>query len=181
MASRLTSLQLGPVIAALAAGVALGVYGGDAVFQRNINFTPDGNSTGAVLQVNGVTQAQWVPVACTATGGNVKVSGGAKYNTCIAASPLTTTGTIVGLGLECGSVPAAFAFDMSFVKSRTSGTGSAFLNLGNKSAGTGAGIYFLTGSMLWNPADLIKVGTLTSVNAATDCQLMYQIRDKYGS
>ena len=178
------ALQVGTsAFMTLAASVLLYVAGTINV-ERNVNFTPVGTTTGAVLQVNGTTVYQSFSFACTNTGGSLQLSnGGSVYDTCIAASPLTTTGAITAIALDCGGVPKPFAYDVGFVKARKAGTGAGIQNLNNKTAATGSLTMFSTGVVLWNPVDYIKLGTLTSVpNAATnDCRLRVELFDKYGS
>jgi hypothetical protein len=149
-----------------------------------VDFAQTGTATGVVLSLNDVTQLQILTIPCTNTGGAVQISnGGAKYDTCIGASPLTTTGAITAITLACGSVPRPFAYDVSFVKTRQTGTGVALKNLSNLSTGTGVSAHFGTGYTLWNPADLLKLGTLTSVptTSGNNCQLRVVLHDKYGT
>lgn len=170
MPNRSTGTIIGTTLGVLAgltlgAGVALSVVGSLKI-RDQINFTPNGTTSGAVIQVNGVTEIQAYTVPCTATGGNVKVSGGAKYDTCIIPPILSSTGAVKELSLMVGNSPNALPFDCGFVKGRVSGTGTAFTNLGNVSTGTGLTFRFATGSLRWNSADYIKCGTLTSPNSA---------------
>lgn len=181
-----TPTRIGPVIvgttlqsvlaATIAAGVALFVRGPLQV-QGPINVTPNGTSTGAVVQVNGVTEIQAYTVPCTATGGNVKVNNGAKYDTCIMPPILTTTGAIKEVSLHTPTSPNALPMDCGFVKGRVSGTGSAFQNLGNFSTASGSIYRFATGSLRWNSADYIKCGTLTTPNSAFTGYLRVEFYD----
>lgn len=175
-------------LSSLAVGVVLGVYGGDAVFQRNINFTPDGTTTGAVLQVNGVTEDQILSSTCTATGGNVKTSfdgttgTGAKYNTCLLANPLTTSGTLFDISIKCGSAVAkALPGDLSIVKGRTAGSGTALKNFSNVSLGSGAYFLFSTGATVIPGGSFLKFNTLTAPGATADCKLRARLYDLYGN
>lgn len=162
-------------------GVALTIAGATLTnvltLQKTINFTPDGTSSGVVIQVNGVTEIQAYTVPCTATGGNVKVSGGAKYDTCIIPPILSSTGAIKEISLMVGNSPNALPIDCGFVKGRLSGTGTAFQNLGNTSTATGGIIRFSTGSLRWNSADYIKCGTLTTPNTAFSANLRVEFYD----
>lgn len=133
---------------------------------KKVNFVQDGTNTGVVLQVNGVTEVQAFTVACTATGGNVKVSGGAKYDTCIMPPLLTTTGAIKEVSVAVSGSESAVGIDCGFVKGRVSGTGTSFTNLGNVATGTGLIFRFGTGSLRWNSADFIKCGTLATLGGS---------------
>lgn len=179
MPTRFTSLGIKGTIAV--AGVAtLASIAATSV----VNFTQtDGTSTGAVIQVAGLTRLQTFGVTCTNTGGNVKVSGGAKYDTCISRSPLSTTGTLVDVSLECGNSPKPYNYDLGFVKGLVSGTGVGITNLNNRATASGSLHTHSTGAYLWNPADYLKLGTLTSVptTSGNDCKLWVTIQDKYGS
>lgn len=120
-----------------------------------------------------------VEVKCTGTGGNVKVSGGAKYDTCIIAPQLTDTGSIQTVELEIIAAPANVNIDCGFVKGTEAGTGTAFTNFNNKASGTGARIVFSTGSLRWNSVDYVKCGTLTNPTSAFDAVLRVDYRDDY--
>ena len=165
------------VFTALATTVAL-YLGGALNIERVVNFVPTGNTTGAILQVNGVTQKQIFTFACANTGGV------ASYDTCISASPLTTSGAISAISLECGNVPRPFAYDVSFVSAVKTGTqGILITNLNNKTAGTGAFVSTLSGAIIWNPAQFLKLGSLTSVptTSGNDCVMRVEMFDKYGT
>lgn len=175
----------GVLLGSILASGYMAFFNGGIQVRDAVNFTnQNGTSTGVNLKVAGLTRLQTFSVPVSQTGGNVKVSGGAKYDTAYARSPFTTTGTLVGLALECGGVPKPFAYEVGFVKSRLAGTGSrVHANLDNKTAASGSLAVFLTGATLWNPADAIKLGTLTSVpvTSANDCKLWITASDKYGS
>lgn len=181
----MASAKTGTLAAFGLAGVALGTaltLTLTSLTTQTVNFAPNGTTTGSVIQINGVTEDQIFTTTCTATGGNVKVSNGAKYNTCITASPYTTTGAITQLEISCGNVPTALPGDLSFVKSRASaGSGAAIQNFSNVSLATGAILNFSTGSTLWNPADFVKFNTLTTPGSAVDCRLRIRAYDKYGT
>lgn len=167
MATRFTSLGIsGTATIAGLATLALVTISNTLTLMKPVNFTPDGTSSGAVIQVNGVTEIQAYTVSCTATGGNVKVSGGAKYDTCIMPAILSTTGAIKEISVAVSGSEVAAGIDCGFVKGRVSGTGTAFTNLGNVNTGTGIIFRFGTGSLRWNPADFIKCGTLTTLGPA---------------
>lgn len=153
-------------LAGVALGTALTLTLTTLTVKQAINFTPTGTTSGAVIQVNGVTQYQAYTVACTATGGNVKVSGGAKYDTCIIPPILTTTGAIKEISFAGIGSETVVGLDCGFVKGRNSGTGTSFQNLSNIVTGTGVIARFSTGSLRWNSADYIKCGTLSSLGSA---------------
>lgn len=163
------------VIGAVGAAAALNING-------HVNYTQTGSETGAILQVNGVSRFQRFTVPCTATGGTNGVGG--YYATCLARSPLTTTGVLLGVSVECGNVPQPYAFSGGFVKARANVVGVSFKNFAAAGAGTGklAAVHS-TGAYLWNPADLIKINTATAVRAASgdNCVLGLDTFDKYGS
>ena len=138
-----------------------------------------------VYQLAGTEYERITSIACTATGGNVKIGGGAKYNTCAIASPLTTTGALKQISLQCGNVAKALQGDISFAKTAVGGTGSALVNGSNVIMGTGAYIYTLSGVTLWNPADTLKFGTTVSPTGALnatryDCTMRAVVEDIYG-
>lgn len=162
----MASAKSGTLAAFGLAGVALGsalTLTLTTLTTETVNFVQDGSNSGAVIQVNGITELQAYTVACTATGGNVKVSGGAKYDTCIMPPILSTTGAIKEVSLAVIGSEAANGIDCGFVKGRLSGTGTSFTNLGNVNTGTGLIFRFGTGSLRWNPADFIKCGSLSTI------------------
>lgn len=152
-------------LAGVALGTALTLTLTTLTTQR-VNFTQSGTYSGAVIQVNGITEIQAYTVACTATGGNVKVNGGAKYDTCIMPPILSTTGAIKEISVAVSGSETAVGIDCGFVKGRVSGTGTAFTNLGNVNTGTGIVFRFSTGSLRWNSADFIKCGTLSTLGGS---------------
>lgn len=153
-------------LAGVALGTALTLTLTTLTVKQAINFTPTGSTSGAVIQVNGITEIQAYTVACTATGGNVKVSGGAKYDTCIMPPILSTTGAIKEVSFAGSGSESVVGIDCGFVKGRNSGTGTSFQNLGNIVSGTGVIARFATGSLRWNSAEYIKCGTLSTLGGA---------------
>ncbi len=125
-----------------------------------LGFTTNGTQTGVVLKDATTTAFATKYFDCTGTGGNVKVSGGVKYDMCIVPPQLTTTGSIMRISLMISASPSVVGIDCGFVKGRVSGTGTSFVNLNDKASSTGAIITYGTGAMRWNPADYIKCGTL---------------------
>lgn len=104
---------------------------------------------------------------CTATGGNVKVSNEAKYDTCFTRLPLSSTGVITAVSMEFASTPVALGLDCGIVTAAVNGTGTVLLN--NVQATTGSTLYVdqaeFSGSLL-PPGKLpgnqfFKCGTLT--------------------
>ena len=142
-----------------------------------LDFKTNGSQSGVVLKDNGTVALATRIVDCTGTGGNVKVSGGAKYNTCIVGNPLTTTGAIQSISLMVSASPVAVGVDCGFVKSLSSGTGTAFTNLGNVATATGLTLTFSTGSLQWNSADYIKCGTLGTPTTSFAAKLRVQYFD----
>lgn len=156
MASRFTSIgvKLAATIGSLltvGAGIALtGVL--------NFSATNSGTSTGAVLQVGGQTRWQTFSSACAGTGGLTGL-----YSTCYARSPLSTTGTLLGWGIECGNWQVSMSADVSFKKGLFSATGTALTNGNNVTIGTGANLQsMLAVPVSWNPADILAVGSITT-------------------
>jgi len=166
MATAKTGTLAGFGLAAVALGAALSLTITNLTVKEPINFTPTGTSSGVVIQVNGITEVQAFTVSCTATGGNVKVSGGAKYDTCIMPALLSTTGAIKEISFAGIGSESVVGLDCGFVKGRNSGTGTSFTNLSNVVTGTGVIARFATGSIRWNPADFIKCGTLGTLGPA---------------
>lgn len=151
--------------------------------RKSINFTPNGTTSGAVVQVNGVTEIQAYTIPCVATGGNVKVSNGAKYDTCYLPNPLGSTGAIKELSLMVVNSPNVLGVDCSFVKARVSGSGAPVVGVFNNIQTATGSIYRYTagsGSIVvprWNSADAIKCGTLTTPNSAFSAYLRAEFYD----
>ena len=133
-----------------------------------------------VYELNGTeTKRVMAPVTCTATGGL------AKYDTCITASPITTTGAITKVSIECGNVAESLTGDLSFVEAVETGTGTALVNFDNAVIGTGATVVFNTGSVLWNPTNYLKFGTLSTLTGTLnttryDCVMKVEVDNIYG-
>ncbi len=143
-----------------------------------VNFAaPNGTSSGAILQLAGTTVKQIYQTDCTGTGGNVKVSNGAKYDTCIMPNPLSTSGAIQSISLMVSANPASAALDCGFVKARLGGSGSAVTNLNSIGASSGALAYFGTGTLRWNGADFLKCGTLTDPTSSFAAKLRVEFYD----
>ncbi|MEO5366365.1 MAG: hypothetical protein H7831_08430 [Magnetococcus sp. WYHC-3] len=136
-----------------------------------------GVETGATIYLNDVAQQKINTAVLSNTGGV------ATYDVLSLRSPLTTTGTILQLSIECGNVPRPFTGDLGFAPTVNAETGSTITNFGDKTFGTGSRVYFLTGATLWNPAQRLKFGTLTTVptTSGNNCQLRYSLFDTYGS
>jgi hypothetical protein len=133
-----------------------------------------------VYTLNGTEISRVRQVACTATGGL------AKYDTCYMASPLTTTGSLKEVSLECGNWKVAMSGDLGFVKAAETGSGSPIARMSNQSLGTGAYIIHQgTGATLWNPADKLKFATLVTPTGTLnttryDCVMRVDLEDIYG-
>lgn len=140
----------------------------DAPSGQDLVYTLDGT------EVERITQ-----VACTATGGLT------TYDTCYMPSPLTTTGALKSVSIQCGNVAKALPSDLGFVKAANSATGAALPNFNNVSLGTGATFFYGTGYTIWNPADKLKLGTLTAPTGALNttrynCIMRAVVEDIYG-
>jgi len=157
MATKLSSLQLGgTTLLTLAVGVA-GYFLGTTQVTGPVDFQQTGNSSGAVLQVAGVTRYKHYEGICTATGGKT------TYSSCSIVAPFSTSGALLGFSLEAGNMAVALVGDVSFKKSATSASGTALTNGNNISVGSGA----LTASMLavpvvWNSADILTFTTIVT-------------------
>lgn len=183
MATRFTSLGVkGTLTVVGLTTLALVTLSNTLTLQSGINFTPTvGTTTGAFIQVSGTTELQIFRTACTNTGGL------AKYPTCLARSPLTTTGAVRTITLECGNTNKALSMSGGFVKASTTAVSASFPTLRTISVGTGGHFAYnalaTSGSYtLWNPADLLKFQTVTSIPAGgIDCLVRTEMYDKYGS
>jgi len=177
-----SSLALGTITATVAAIMALTSWvNGSAILQGNLFFDTTTNTSPAIY-VNTLARAGTFPVTCTATGGLTGV-----YETCSTVSPFTTTGTLLGVGLECGNVARALQGDVSFKKSAGSATGTALTNLDGVTLGTGSNVFSqLAVGVSWNPADLLTFSTRATPTGTLNttrynCQMWPVYLDKYGS
>jgi hypothetical protein len=161
----------------LATGIAA-YFLGTVNIQKVVNFVPNGTTTGATLQLNGIDELKVWDTACTNTGGL------AKYPTCLVRSPWTTTGALKLVSLVCGGTNKTLSMSGGFVKTTTAVVSSAFSNLKTVSVGTGAGLQSVdTGATMrmWNPADLIKFQTVTSFPAGgATCYVHTEGYDRQG-
>ena len=171
-----TTLVVGSVLTVV--GVITGAsFSGPSGSDTTVTSQADQN---LVLQLEDVTfRTHVAPEPCTATGGDV------TYDTCYMASPLTTTGSLREVTIECGNVATALPGDLSFVKTANAATGTSLKNFDNVTLGTGAYIYYLSGATLWNPADKLKFATLTTptgtLNATRyNCKIRATVDDIYG-
>lgn len=137
--------------------------------------------SGVELKSQGITATKSWFVPCSNSGGL------AKYPTCYARSPFTTTGALVQVSIECGNTNKVLSQSGGFVKAPTSPVLNAFPTLRTVSTGTNATLTFnaraTSGSYTtWNPADSIKVQTLTTMPVVPiNCGLHIEAYDKYGS
>lgn len=142
----------------------------------SLGYPTNGTQTGINLTVGNTTPTHTslgaFQVDCTATGGNVKVSNGAKYDTCITRLPRTNSGVLTAVSLEFAGTPVgSVGYDCGFVKGLVSGTGTVIIN--NAVSASGSTTYVearafsggLAPSGLWNSADYFKCGTLTNPGA----------------
>ena len=123
----------------------------------------------------------------TASGGNVKVSGGAKYAAFCIPNPLTKlspsqgSGAPLALSFQMGPNPSNASYDVTFEKSCNSGSGGALI-VNNLQLASGA-VLTLSGGRLppaWNGADFIKGSTLTAPNALTTGRVRGWVMDVFG-
>lgn len=163
----LSSLVIGAVT--LVSGYALGLRGS---LQINNSGTVDFRGSDAILSVSGSDLLRIRDVTCTATGGL------AKYDTCITANPLSSTGVVVRAQLELGNNPAGGTFDCGFVKAANSATGTTLIE--NSVSATGANSYYTTGTAHWNGADFIKCGTITPPTSPFTAHLRIWYTDTFG-
>lgn len=157
---------------------------------RPVTFTTNGTNSGVTLQDAGTVSIASYTVACTGTGGDVKVdvngtlaptgaTGGAKYDTCLIPPLLSTTGAITRLSLMISAAPAntTQGIDCGFTKVRRGGTGTNIQNLNNIITATGAYAMFGTGTIRWNKADFIKCGMLTNPTSSFAAKLKVEYFD----
>lgn len=180
-----TALALGTITAITPLILALTAWiPGSGIFQGNIFFDTTANAFPGIF-VNTLARAKTGPVTCTATGGLTGV-----YETCsvtAAAVGLTTTGTLLGVTLECGNVAKPLTGDVSFKKAAHAATGSALTNLADVTLGSGANVPSIFAvPPSWNPTDLLTFSTRVTpsgalTNARYDCQMWPILLDKYGS
>lgn len=159
-------------------GTAVAAFMGTIKVRDNIDFRPNGTTTGATVQINGVTAWQQIPFTCTSTGGLT------KYPTCYIPSPYTTTGAVIDIALDCGNTLVNMVMSGSFVKSRSATTFGRNL-IRNSTVGSGGLLSrsSQTGSQVpWNPVDGIRLTTITAApNTAVNCSGIVTARDKAGS
>lgn len=187
-----TITALTPVIMALTAWIpGSAILNGNLFFDTTSNSTPAiylGSSqvmkitqTGTALISQGISAFQSWFIPCTNTGGL------AKYPTCYARSPFTTTGALIHVALECGNTNKQLSASGGFVKSSDAPVLSSFPTIRTVTVGTGSAFAYnaraTSGSYVqWNPADAIKVQTVTSMPAGgINCGLHIDASDKYGN
>lgn len=124
----------------------------------------------------------------TASGGNVKVNGGAKYAAFCIPNPLTKLSTNFGSGaltnalsFQMGPNASNVSYDVTFEKSCNAGSGGVVI-ANNLQLGSGA-VLTLSGTRLpqtWNGADYIRAGTLSVPNATTTMRVRGFLMDVFG-
>ncbi len=141
-----------------------------------------GSSTGSILQVDGQTRRQEFPTTCSATGGLT------NYSTCDSKLPISTSGALLGVTIECGNWAKAMTGDVSFKATAMSASGSPLTNLNNVTLGTGAYISSMFAQPVpWKPG--LSHLTFTSLTAPTgtlnttryNCKIVPILSDIYGS
>ena len=128
-----------------------------------LSFPTNGTQSGIVLSDNSITAYNSYTVNCTGTGGNVKVSGGAKYDTCIVPlNRFTGSGVLTKVELMVSASPAVVGIDCGIVGGLVSGSGAAsFTGISNAQTATGAYFVFGSGGGIRARAnDYVKCGTL---------------------
>lgn len=147
-----------------------------------LRFNANGTMTGiTLLDSNSAVGYADHLYPCTSTGGL-----GGKYPTCVIRSPYTTTGALTSVTLECGGTGLSLTGSGGFVKSTTAPVLSSFNRMNGITINTGATvIQTFTGSTVkkWNPADIIKIGTVTSLPTTTNfnCGARVKSYDLFGS
>lgn len=89
----------------------------------------------------------------------------------------------MGMALDCGNTNRQFSMSGGMVKSTTAAVTGAFAPFLNKQVHTGSLINMIsTGSLIqWNPADLIKVQTVSTRGTPENCSVRVTSFDKQGS
>lgn len=167
--------------------VALSVFGG-AQLRGALDFTNKNgegsvvkNNTGAVLSVDGFTHYFSHRIPLTMTGGQK------NYNLALVFPRwfgISGSGVLTGISVEWVKAPAGGKFDVDFSKCKSgsspnANTGSvtdttAIQNLDNVISATGASLSYLTGALVFNGDDCLKVASLTNPTAAGSGYLMVQ-------
>lgn len=112
-----------------------------------------------------------VEVQCTATGGVV------SYNTCIAANPSTTTGSIRTFEVQVKTAPTdgATSVDCGVVGDSTA-TGTDLLDNYTLARGVKPA-NITTSSVLWGPDQYVKCGSLAGTGANLDAVIHIETDD----
>ena len=179
MSTRIGSaLQVGTAaLVSLATSVMLYV-GGQLWVERNINFVGNqgGTATGAMISFSGANLFTRNSIQCTGTG------GGPNYDSCITQSPFNTTGALMWVSVECGSMPVASQkVEVGFVELRSTSSGNTMLN--DVALLTGAYVGWATGSggRTWNPRNFLKAQFTKAPTTSQNCVMRYEAYDKYGT
>lgn len=138
-----------------------------------VNFVTNGSQTGIVLKVDGLRRYYQAYADCTATGGLT------TYSTCFLPSPLSTSGSLFSISVECGNVSVQLSADVSFKLTATSASGTVLTSMDNIVMGTGSleRVSFAT-EQAWNPTNGLAATTLTTVGTV-DCKLWATFADTY--
>lgn len=187
-----TTLAVGTITNVVASIIALSAWiTGSVIYQGNVFFDTTNNTTpaiyvnttkvadvtisGATLYSDGLVREAETFAKCTATGGLT------SYSTCWLPSPMSTSGSLLGVSLECGNVAAQLTGDVSFKLTSTSGSGTPLTSLDNIVAGTGSlEVSDFATEVAWNPEEGLAYSTLVTPGATADCRLYATYSDKYG-
>lgn len=172
MATRLTSLQIGSYIATLAAGVALGVFGGKTQVEQLdfVNQAPAITGTGA--DATNISYERWYNANLTATGSL------AKYNTLSWSNPLTITGAITGFCIDVKTAAeGGIAPDVGVVTDAATGTSASLFNNESLTRGTHCADVAGTTEVLIGPDERIKAASLAGSGESLDAEAWIRLRE----
>lgn len=185
-------MAIGTITNVVASILALAAWvTGSVILQGNVFYDTTNNATptvyvnttkvqeittsGTVLYTNGLARNAETFAKCTSTGGLT------SYSTCFLPSPITTTGSLLGVSIECGDTGVQLTGDVSFKIASTSASGTALTSLEDIVLGTGSlQVSNFATEVNWNPAEGISYSTLVTPGAV-DCRLFAKYSDKYGN
>lgn len=189
-----TTLALGSITTVVAAITALSTFiSGSAILQGNLFYDTTNNATpkeyvnttkirevaetGETNYAYSLARGKRVEATCTASGGTT------NWSPCWIPAPLSTTGSLLEAGLECGNVTLAQTGDFSLKLGKLAASGTVLTNLDNVATGTGViQRSFFTTEVPWSPLRGLSFSTLVSPAAVSiDCKAYAIYDDKYGS
>ena len=147
-----------------------------------VNFqTVPGTSTGAVIQVDGLTREQTFPTTCHASGGLTGI-----YSACDVVYPYNTSGSLLNTFIEAGNMAVSLVGDVSIKRASIAATGTVLTNLDGVTVGSGT----QAASVFAVPVNLRKGDHITFSTRTTptgslsttryDFQMWITILDRYG-